>query len=554
VDAFVITVAQLDRWLDSAEDEHVEFKEAKTSFNDEKLVQYCAALANETGGFLVLGISDKLPRRVVGSAAFGNLGKVKQELLNRLRLRIEVDEVQHADGRVVVFSVPSRPIGMPIQIDGAYWMRSGQSLTAMTPDRLQEIFAEGTHDFSANVCNKATLFDLDPQAIEHFRKLWSKKSRNAAFADVSAEQLLEDAELLIDGAVTYAALILLGHSRALARLLPNAETIFEYRSDDQPGPAAQRVEFRRGFLIYYDELWGLIGLRNDKQPYRDGLFVWEVSTFNEDACREAILNAISHRDYRLGGSVFIRQFPRRLVIESPGGFPTGINAENIIQRQSPRNRLLATSLARCGFVERSGQGADLMFRRCIEEGKAKPDFTHSDDHGVFLTLHGEVRDPAFVRFLERVSEERQFAFGVNELLVLANVHEETPVPANLDRELKTLLEVGAVERVARRKLVLAKRFYQLVGRPGEYTRRKGLDHDTNKQLLLAHVRSAGEAGTSMEELQQVLPAKSRPQIKRMVFELRDAGLVHMVGVKRWAKWLPGQAMDGNSDDVVPERP
>ena len=195
-----------------------------------------------------------------------------------------------------------------------------------------------------------------------------------------------------------------------------------------------------------------------------------------------------------------------------------------------------------------------MFRKCIEEGKAQPDFTHSDSHEVFLTLHGEVRDPAFVRFLERVAEERQFGFGVKELLVLANVHEGSPVPHELDRELKTLLQVGAIERIGLRRLVLSQRFYKMVGKPGEYTRQKGLDHDTNKELLLAHVRHAGPAGASMEELQQVLPSKSRHQIKRMLTELRATDRMHLSGQNRWAKWVLGpDSMGGNADSERNER-
>ncbi len=550
----MIDLNQIEQWLSRSEDEHVEFKAARNSFDDDGLVEYCAALANEGGGHLVLGITDKLPRMVVGSSAYGDLSKPKLAVLNRLHFRVDVSELQHPNGRIVVFSVPSRPVGTPLHVGGKYLMRSGESLVAMTPDRLQQIFAEGTPDYSAEVCRQASIADLDPLAIERFRALWRKKSGNAGLESLAAEQLLEDAELLVDGAVTFAALILLATPKALARHLAQAEVVFEYRQGEAPGPAQQRREFRQGFLTYYDELWTLINLRNDRQPYRDGLFVWEVATFNEDACREAILNAVSHRDYRLAGSVFVRQFPRRLVIESPGGFPTGVTVENIIHRQSPRNRLLASCLAKCGFVERAGQGVDLMFRKCIEEGKAQPDFTHSDEHGVFLALHGEVRDPQFVRFLERVSAERQFSFGVSELLVLAHVHEDSPVPRQFQRELKTLLDVGAVERVGRNRLVLSQRFYKLVGKPGEYTRKRGLDHNTNTELLLRHIQDAGQAGASMEELQQVLPSKSRDQIKYMLIEPRGQDRVHVEGTRRYAKWVYGPAMGENAAKVVDERP
>lgn len=110
-----ITLEQLNCWLAiPREGEHLEFKEAKNHYDFEKLVQYCVALANEGGGKIILGVTDKLPRRIVGSRAFTNLQRTKAGLIERLHLRIEAEELTHSQGRVVVFHVPPRPIGMPV--------------------------------------------------------------------------------------------------------------------------------------------------------------------------------------------------------------------------------------------------------------------------------------------------------------------------------------------------------------------------------------------------------------------------------------------------------
>ncbi len=548
----MISVEQVNQWLTAREGERIEFKEAKSSFSFEELVRYVVALANEKGGFLVLGISPKLPRRVVGSQAFRGLQDTVHGVLQRVNLRVEAEEVQHPDGRVVVFEVPPRPVGTPLEVGGTYWMRAGGSLTGMTPDKLKRIFDEAIPDYSAVVCPKASIDDLDPGAIARFRSLWLEKSGNEALAELPPSQLLEDAGLLANGGVTVAALVLMGMKKALSGNLPQAEVVFEYRSDELPGPANQRVEFRQGFLGFFDDLWNLINLRNDLQHYQEGFLIHDIPTFDERVCREAILNAVSHRDYRSGGIVFVRQFPRHLVIESPGGFPDGITVDNMLFRQQARNSLLADSLARCGFVERAGQGADLMFRRSIEQGKPRPDFTNTDAYWVFLTLHGNVGDPQFVRFLEQVSRKRGASFGIRDLMVLSLVHEAAGVPQDLSKEVGHLLDHGVIERVGAKKLILSKKFYRFLKRPGEYTRRRGLDHETNKQLLLAHIRSADREGVKMDELLQVLPAKSRDQVKRMVLELRDEGLVRSEGVKRWTRWFPGvpltPAMGGNHDD------
>lgn len=433
---------QLRGWMELVENEHLEFKEAKTSFEFEDLVKYCAALANEGGGRSILGATDKKPRKIVGSQAFSNLDRTKSGIVERLHLRVGADALALPEGRVVVFDIPSRPIGYPIPYKGAYWMRAGDSLVPMTPDLLKRIFGETGPNFSAEICPKATLFDLDPAAIERLRTLWRRKSGNELLDRIGHDQLLADSEVAVDDGITYAVLILLGTQHSLGKYLSPAEVIFEYRSSEASVSYQQRLEFRRGFFLFSDELWEAIDRRNDVQHFQDSLFVWDIPTFNEAAIREAILNAIAHRDYRLGGSVFVRQYPRRLEIVSPGGFPPGITAENILYRQAPRNRRIAEVLAKCGLVERSGQGVDRMFEACIKEGKPHPDFSQSDDYQVSVVLEGEVQDPQFLRFLEKVGKERLASFTTQDLLVLDLVHREQPVPEGLREHLRRLGDWG----------------------------------------------------------------------------------------------------------------
>ncbi len=168
---------QLDRWLQGEEDEHLEFKEAKLQFSFSRLVGYCVALANERGGKLILGVTNRRPRRIVGTQAFRGPRKVKAKLFAVLHLRIEAEEVEHPDGRVLVFHVPSRPTGTPLEHKGTYWMREGESLVGMSPDMLKRIVGESQPDFSAEVCSGATLEHLDHRAIGRFGAMWGRKSR-----------------------------------------------------------------------------------------------------------------------------------------------------------------------------------------------------------------------------------------------------------------------------------------------------------------------------------------------------------------------------------------
>ena len=532
---------QLDEWMSAAEGEHFEFKEAKNRFHFEKLAKYCCALANEGGGKVILGVTDKRPRQVIGTRAFQQPEDTRRSLREQIPVNIEVSEINYSGRRVLVFHVPAHPVGVPIRYKGIYWSREVDSLIPMSEDKLRAIFAEAGHDFSADICKNATIQDLDPYAIDDFQRRWMEKSKNAQLGSLSHEQLLQDAEVLRDDGLTYAALILFGTERALGRFLAQAEVVFEYRSSDTSGPAQKRIEYRKGFFLYYDDLWKTINLRNDLQHYQDGLFVWDIPTFEERSVREAVLNAVSHRNYQLGGSIFIRQYPRRLVVESPGGFPVGINVENILDRQSPRNRRIAEVFAKCGLVERSGQGMNLMFEQSIRYGKPQPDFTGTDAYCVILTLWGQVQDSRFLRFMEKVGQETLASFNTHDFLTLDMIHHENAVPDDLVLSLQKLLELGVVERIGRgrgSRYILSRRFYAELQKKGIYTRKKGLDRETNKQLLLKHITDNAKEGATLAELRQVLPSLSRASVQWMLRQLKNEGLIRVEGMTKGARWYP----------------
>lgn len=541
----MITKQQIDDWRRRRENEHLEFKEAKNSFEFDKLVKYCAALANECGGSIILGVADKIPRKVVGTSAFENLERTKAGLIEKLRLRIIAEEVLHRDGRVLVFTAPSRPVGTPIAVDGAYWMRAGENLVPMTPDQLKRIFDESGPDFSAEICPNAAFEDLDLKAIDNFRRRWYVKAKRDSILQCSDQALLQDAELATNAGITYAALVLMGTHGALGRFLAQAELVFEYRSSEAAGPASQREEFRIGFFLWYDRLWELINLRNDLQHYQDGLFMVDIPAFNEGAVREAILNAIAHRDYRHGGNIFVRQFSKRIEIVSPGGFPDGITPDNILDRQNPRNRRIADALLKCGLVERAGQGANRIYESCIREGKTLPDFKNTDEYQVSLTLNGQVLDGQFIRFLEKVGSELQMSFDTYDLLVLDSVYRDMEIPPNLRSRLSTFADKGILERIGRGRgmhYILSRRFHVALGKKAAYTRRRGLDRETRKELLYQHLKDFEESGCPINELQEVLPGQSRAEIKRLLDDLRGEGRVHLQGNRRGARWFPGNGI------------
>ena len=443
--------------------------------------------------------------------------------------------------RVLVFDVASRPMGLPVQVDGVAWWYEGDSLIPMPEEIRRRIYEETGIDFSGSICPDARITDLDSSAIEAFREKWTEKSGNKRLANLSAEQLLRDCEAIMDEGITYAALILFGKREALGKLLPQSEIIFEYRSSNASGPANQREEFRIGFFACFNRLCELVNLRNDIQHYQEGFFIFDIPTFNESVVREAILNAVSHRNYQLAGSVFIRQYPDRLLVESPGGLPNGLSLENILDRQIPRNRRIAEILALCGLVERSGQGMNIIYETSVKEAKPLPDFTGTDSSFVSLTLNGLVIDKQMLSVINRIGNERLDTLTTADFLTINALYHETSLDSHMQERLKHLTEIGIVEHIGRGKYVLARSLYSAAGKSGVHTRIVGLDRETNKELLLKHMREKGSEGAPLRELQQVLPGHNRSQIQVLLRELRDADRAYCVGKTHAARWFAGRA-------------
>ena len=409
---------EIQELLDAPEGEHYEFKEAKNRFGVDEAAKYLCAMSNCGGGRLVLGVSDKRPRQVVGSEAFSQPESTVRHLMDKLRVRVDFQLYEHDGKRVLVLEVASRPVGFPIQVEGIAWWRDGDSLVPISESVRRLIYLELESDFSSKICKEATIDDLNSSAINKFRKKWFDHTRNKRIGNLSDEQLLRDCGAITDKGVTYAALILFGNSKILRQQLPHADVVFEYRSKEAAGPAAQREEFNEGFFTYDDRIWELVNLRNDEQFYRSKLYKHPVLTFNEDVVREAVLNAVSHRDYQLGGSIFVRQYKNRLVVESPGGFPHGITVDNILDRQNARNKLIANIFKLCGLVERSGQGMNLIYEMAIKEAKPLPDFGGSDAFFVMMTLTGTVISSDMLAFISGIDDNRLNAITINDYLNL----------------------------------------------------------------------------------------------------------------------------------------
>ncbi|MDR1051739.1 MAG: putative DNA binding domain-containing protein [Deltaproteobacteria bacterium] len=437
---------KIERLLNAPEGEHYQFKEWKTKNSFKDALKICCALANCGGGKLVLGISDKRQRKVVGSTAFSQPERTCADLTDKLRVGVDFELYDDNGNRVLAIEVASRPLGLPIQVDGIAWWYAGDSLVSMPEDVRRNIYAESGFDFSAKICNGLTLDDLDENALNVFRQTWKTNSGNSGILTLPVEQLLRDCDAITDEGVTYAALILFGTRKAVRKHLRRAEVVFEYRSSEAAGPAAQREDFTEGFFNYFDRIWELVNLRNDKQHYQDRLFVFPINTFNERVVRESLLNAVSHRDYQLAGSIFVRQHREHLVVESPGGLPNGITVENILDRQSPRNILIASIFQLCGLVERSGQGMNLIYELAVREAKPLPNFSGTNAYFVKLTIGGKILDKRMLSLIKSIEDEHLNAITTDDYILLMNLFQGKDLGDIKPEKFEHLLELKILKR------------------------------------------------------------------------------------------------------------
>lgn len=377
----MITLDTLARWLTApAETEHLEFKESKLQFDTTKLLRYCVALANEGGGHLVLGVTDRPPRRVVGSQAFAtttDLNRIKAYIVEKLRMRVETVELPHPDGRVLVFEMPSRPVGQPVDFEGAYLMRAGEDLVPMTPDQLKRIFAEGQPDWFSQAAKQGASADevialLDTQTYFDLSQLPYPTSRDGVLARLNGEGLI--VQTAQGWTITNLAAILLAKkldafSPALARKAPRV-VIYEGTDklrtrEDKPG--------NRGYAVGFESLVDFVHSAAPQNRSIEQVVREEVKMFPKQALRELIANALVHQDFLASGaSVMIEMYADRVEISNPGLPP--IRVERFIDEYRSRNERLADLMRRLGICEEKGSGVDKVIKAAEIFQLPAPDF------------------------------------------------------------------------------------------------------------------------------------------------------------------------------------
>lgn len=505
-----LTIEQLRNMRES--EDHVEFKrcqQGNLSFNGSDkqkpsdrrkcILGYVVALANANGGYLVLGMEDAFPHKVVGTSQCENaLGKLENEIYKALQIPVDAYELfDEQNNRVVVVEIPRHPVGKALRFEDVPLWRSGEELIPMPDKVLFSILQETDPDYSQAICEGVTIDDLDKEAIDILKEKYARKQNNPTFTSLSDRQALSDLKLIEGNKVTNAAVLLVGKAEIIQQNFPQAKVQHEFRTTEGQERFDKRLSFVAPFYILIDQLWKAVNDRNGSVPVQEGAYMFDIPFFNEEVIREVINNAFAHRDYRLASEIVIKQYSTKLSVISPGGFPIGVTLENILTVSStPRNRLLADVLAATGIVERSGQGMDVIFRLTLSEGKQTPDYSKTNDYQVTAILSATVKDPGFALFIKSIQQElpENQKLSVFDVLTFCAIREGKQPK---DKEIaKRLYSMGYLEKRGKTsaiRYILPRRYYELTGNQSEYSELTDWDDEQIWSVLFRYLKKYGTA-------------------------------------------------------------
>ena len=348
----------LKQILQHSENEHIEYKAAKNQYDVSKMMKYCVALANEGGGKFILGINNS--REVSGTNAFLAIGDTKTKILDKLHIRVDIHEIKYEGKRVLVFDIPSRPIGAPMHYEGAYLMRSGEDLVPMTPDQLQRIFTEGKPAFELQIAVSGVTSDevvmlLDVQSYFDLMKMPLPETRKAILDRFKREKLIAEHSGLY--AITNLGATLFAKDlTAFDDLSRKAIRVIVYDGKSKIKTKRDIIGLK-GYAVGYQALVQYIMGQLPANEVIESALRENTPMYPELAIRELVANAMIHQDFTLSGnSVMIEIYDNRVEISNPG--QPIITVDRFIDEYQSRNEKLANVMRRLRICEEKGSGID----------------------------------------------------------------------------------------------------------------------------------------------------------------------------------------------------
>lgn len=534
------------------ESETLEFKrwDADSKSMRRKVRESVVALANQSGGYLVLGVEDKVP----GRAAISGVPDIDLgDLVRRIHdgtdpgIIVEAEELDEPEGRVVALRVP-RGIPPHTTREGVAKIRIGTESKPLTGHSLAELMNRARkHDLTAEPPAGAGAGDLDPAEIERMRSALARRETTRHIAAMSDGDLLRELELARDGIPTRAAVLLLGTRAALRRTMPDHEVIVSRRASRTDYD--YRENLRLPLLALLEEMQRFIEANISLTVIQPpGFQELEIPNLSWRTAREGLLNALAHRDYFPSQSIHVDLLPDRLEITSPGGFIDGVTPENVLWHPSARrNPLLAEALEKIGLVNRSGFGVKRIYEETLADGKDLPQYEAGLSF-VKLTLPTAI-NPAFAR-LARGARQAGEPLAIEELILLRGIARNGALTRRSAAELLPLSEEQTAERLPalreRGFLDASGRgrgtAYRFAARFAELNPERGGgardgSRGAARRLVLEALRERGRL-TNAEI--RALTGLSRAQVLRLMGELRREGAAEVRGRRRGAHYVAAE--------------
>ncbi len=419
-------LALLDRLNDCIADElesqFLDFKPWQGPKEDLKLAcEYASCFANGSGGVLVFGVADKVKGRaqaILGAKGY-DLDTFRRGIFDGTRpgIDVEIEEIHVPEGTVLVMRVAEgsrKPYGTAA---GLFKQRVGKNCMPLDPTTFQRAqVTTAAVDWSGAPAMDIGLKDLDPLQIERARQILRSKAPSSGLLDLPDQEFLQGLEAVRSGKVTHAGMLLFARREILAQRCPQAQ--FHYVFHNSETTVARNDIERLPLLEAVERMEQIFqGPLNPEKEIELGLFKLRIPQFPLEGVREAVLNALTHRDYQNPGEVLVRHSAQELVVTSPGGFMDGITPENILRHEAvPRNRTLANALVKLRLVESSGIGRKRIFRSALVYGKRRPEYT-TDGHSVTLRIFNQGAHEALASLIARLDAQGANV-GLDQLLVL----------------------------------------------------------------------------------------------------------------------------------------
>lgn len=547
-----MTIAEFEQILSKGENLTVEFKtwihvkdmRERISLAVDELV----AFANAKGGTVYMGVEDD--GTVTGCNRYDEQ-KIMESIYDRTRPALFTEiEVIHYEGKDVLAIKVERDGTTYATSDGRCLKRLGRNSKPYYPDEMSNKYASiQSPDFSGQILADSTIEDINVLEIYNLKEKLKVRDPKSSLPELEDMSFLRDLGLIKEDEgvdrLTIAGLLFVGKETAINRLLPQAEVIYLHYSADNMEEYDSRLDLKQPIISVIDRLTEKIQNTNKIVNVQVGLFRLEVEDFSEKVFQEALLNALSHRDYLNMGAVYVKHYSDRIVIENPGAFPEGVNEKNIITHPStPRNKLIAETLQRLKYVQRTGQGVDIIFREMISSGKPYPQY-HVYSEAVTLTIFSAIDDVNFVKFIASEQDKLQKILPLPELMILryltdnkriklSEAQELTQLPLTETRKSCNNLVRDGLIGLSGKEYMLTAKVYDAIKSDVEYTQDTVIRYVKAKSLIEEYLQSA-EFITN-EKIRE-LCGFTRNQVRRTVDKMLQEDILKMEGKGRSARYV-----------------